>query len=435
MRTLATNLGISALALVNSILLSRWLGPDGRGEVAAAMLWPTILVYLCSGGLISSTLYFTALAESNAEKVFANGMASAAIQSFVALTIGFITLPWLLYSQTSEVVNAARLYLLVIPLSLVTQYGVSILQGRMHIVVFNWLRLTIPLGYLIGTIIFILLGQLALFNIIKLHLYLNLLVCIGTLAVLLKSGIRLSLQVDLSFAKDMWKYGAKVHIGNVSGLANVSLDQVLLAAWLPPVYLGLYIAAVNAAGISQGFSQAVQMVLTPSIANKESMPERKSVLQGVFRRYWLFSLLITIATAAMLPIAIPLVFGRDFTGAVWPAEILLIGVFFIGAKEVLAGGAQALGNPWLGSKAQLWAVAVTITSLYVLLPWLGIMGAAIATSLAYATQLGIVISGLRRTHFISPVELFRFKFKDLGAALNVLSVIRGRRERLLSDQS
>ena len=58
LRTLVTNLVLSAIGLLNSVLLSRWLGPAGRGEVAAAMLWPTLLVYLSSLGLISAILYF-----------------------------------------------------------------------------------------------------------------------------------------------------------------------------------------------------------------------------------------------------------------------------------------------------------------------------------------------------------------------------------------
>src|SRR5438046_4897347 len=104
LRTLITNSGIMALGLVNSILLSRWLGPTGRGEVAAAILWPTLLVYLSSMGLIASTLYFSASPNSKLQPIFANAMVLAVIQGAVALIIGYVALPYLLRSQTAAVV-------------------------------------------------------------------------------------------------------------------------------------------------------------------------------------------------------------------------------------------------------------------------------------------------------------------------------------------
>jgi len=429
-RTLITNFALAALGLVNSILLSRWLGPAGRGEVAAAMLWPTLLVYLSSLGLITGILYFAALPESKPQAIFANGLWLGLSQGAAAILVGFAALPWLLRSQTGEVVVAGRVYLLVIPISLIIQYGISILQGQMRIVAFNRLRLILPAGYLVGTIILMLAGQLALLNIILLHLLLNVIVIVAMLMALSKSGIYPRLGVHGALARQMLKYGAKVHIGNITGLANMSLDQVLMAAWLPPTYLGLYVVAVSAAGLAQIFSQAVQMVLTPRITQKESLAERAAVLQGAFRRYWLLSFLVTLLIAALLPVALPLVFGANFKEAVWPAEVLLLGIFFLGAKDVLSGGAQALGNPWLGSKAHLIAMFVTVALLYLLLPPLGIMGAAIATAAANGTQLVVVAYGLRQTHLISLTGLFRFKTTDLLAALNLSELVKGQRERL-----
>ena len=149
-RTLITTFALTGLNLVNSILLSRWLGPDGRGEIAAAMLWPTLMVYLSSMGLITAIMYFAALPESRPQQIFANAMWLAPAQGAVAILAGFFALPWLLRSQTAAVVAASRVYLLVIPLSLLTQYGISILQGQMRIAAFNWLRIILPAGYLPG---------------------------------------------------------------------------------------------------------------------------------------------------------------------------------------------------------------------------------------------------------------------------------------------
>ena len=305
----------------------------------------------------------------------------------------------------------------------------------MRISSFNWLRMILPSGYLTGTVILAITGRLSLFSIILLHLFLHSIALIGMLVALSRAGVKLSLKPDTDLAKEMLKYGGKVHVGNISGSVNLSLDQVLMAALLPPAALGLYVAAVSSAGLSQVFSQAVQMVSTPSITQRETASERASVLQGIFRSYWLLSFLITVGIGVSLPVAIPLVFGVSFKDAIWPAEVLLAGAFFLGAQVVLAGGAQALGNPWLGSKAHVGALVVTLVLLYFLLPRLGIMGAAIATAAAYLTQLMIVVYGLRYTHGIPMTGLFRVRFTDLSSALNIIELIRGPRKRLVSDQS
>jgi O-antigen/teichoic acid export membrane protein len=424
LRTLVTNSGITALGLANSVLLSRWLGPAGRGEIAAAMLWPVLLVYLSSIGLLVSSVYFSAQPHSKPRIVFNNAIVLGLLLSVVALPVGYVMLPWLLKSQTSAVISASRLFLLVIPLSLISQFGIGVLEGRLRMVASNWLRTIVPFGYLAGTLSLTSLGRLTLINILLLHLFLNAATLICAVAVLAKLGIAAGFQVDLGLAKQMLKYGSKVHVGNLSNLANLSLDQVLMAALFPPAFLGLYVIAVSSAGLSQMFSQAVQTVATPGIAQKESGSDRILLLQGVFRPYWLISFVIMITIGALLPILIPVVFGSAFRGAVWPAEILLLGSFFVGAKQVLAGGAQALGDPWLSSKASLIAVAVTVALLLVLLPKIGIMGAAIATTTAYFAELTVVVYGLYRGHSISPVSLFRLNSRDFSSAFATLAIWR-----------
>jgi O-antigen/teichoic acid export membrane protein len=422
LRTLITSSGITALGFVNSVLLSRWLGPVGRGEIAAAMLWPGLLIYISSMGLIVSSMYFTSPPDSKPQVVLNNAIILGLMLSCIALPISFMLLPWLLKSQTADVVSASRLYLAVIPLSLINQFGLGVLQGRLRISELNWLRTVIPVGYLLGTVLFMALGRLTLANIIVLHLGLNATAMLCTLATLARSGIYPGFQTDTALARQMLSYGAKVHVGQISGLANVSLDQVLIAAWLPPAYLGLYVIAVSSAGLSQLFSGAVQTVTMPGIAQKESVAERGALLQDVFRRYWLLSILMMLTLGAILPFVIPIVFGAAFKPSVWPAEILLLASLFMGAKQVLGGGAVALGNPWLGSKANLIALAVTVVLLSALLPVIGIMGAAIATTAAYSVELAVVIYGLRSTHSISPVSLFKIKIEDLSLALQSIGV-------------
>jgi len=424
-RTFITNSGINAMGLLNSVLLARWLGPSGRGEIAAAMLWPGLLIYLSSMGLIVATTYFSSLANSKPRIVLNSAFWMGGILSGTALPIGFVLMPWFLKSQNAEVIAASRWYLIVIPISLLTQFGLGVLQGRMRIAELNWLRTIIPAGYFLGTIALLAFNRLSLNNIIALHLCLNVVVFMATLIVLRRIGVGLGVQTDFDLSKNMLSYGFKAHVGQISGLANITLDQVLMAAWLPPAYLGLYVVAVSSAGLSQMFAGAVQTVSMPSIAKGESHSERGECLRVVFRKYWILSIFVLVAMGAVLPALIPFVFGSAFRSAILAAEILLFASLFKGATQVLGGGAAALGNPWLGSKANLSALVITLVLLYLLLPALGIVGAAIATAAAYFVELTVVIYGLHRTHSISPLSLFRLNLNDMITERRWMSLVTG----------
>ena len=433
LRTLITNSAIMGLGLINSVVLARWLGTAGRGEIAAAMLWPTLLVYISSLGMITATIYFAAQPESNAETILTNGIVLSGIQALIAVPVGFWALPRLLASQSPIVVSASRLYLAIIPISLITQYSISIIQGRMHIAALNWLRLIIPVGYLTGVVGFWASGILTLLNIVILQIFLNSVCLIAALGLLYGSGIHPRFGVNGRLLRQMLKYGRRVQVGDITGLANLSLDQVLMAAFLAPTSLGLYVIAVSSAAVAQVLSQAVRIVLIPRIAHAPSS-EKTVILQQVFRRYWLFSLLVAISVGFVLPVVIPLVYGQNFRGAIWPAEVLLVGAFAIGAKEVLAGGAQALGDPWLGSKAHLWSLAVTVILLSVLLPVMGILGAAVATSVAHTTQLVIVVSGLHRMHNMSPLRLFSIKVREVPDSVSLLLSLIKPHKSLMAEE-
>ncbi|HEV2914550.1 MAG TPA: oligosaccharide flippase family protein [Pyrinomonadaceae bacterium] len=433
-RTFITNSAIMSLGLVHSILLSRWLGPEGRGEVAAAMLWPLLIGYLVSMGLIPAILYFASLPESKIKTVFANSIFLAVGQTLIAWPIGFIALPWLLTSQRDAVISISRVYLLVVPFYLISQYVISILQGRLDFSAFNRLRTVIPIGYLSGIVVLKLTGNLTLVYIVVLHLCLFIVLLTSGLIALWRSGFHFSLRPDAGLGKQMLKYGSKVGVGELSQAANLRLDQALMATWLQPRELGLYVVAVSAGTLSQVLSNAVRMVVIPSIAKKSTQVERIKVLQAAFRKYLLISFLTTIIIAVCLPSTITIIFGISFKGAIWPAEVLLLASLLIGAKDVLAGGAQALGNPWLGSRAELLSLIVTLVLLPTLLPRIGIMGGAIASVAAYGTQLVIVARSLEIEYGLSPMMLFRVGSKDVAGLYNDIGLFnRSRLAELYRD--
>jgi len=392
------------------------LGSAGRGELAAVFLWPTLLIYLCAFGLISAVTYFAAQPHSPPGVVAGSAFFCAGWQGILALVAGYALMPLLLYRQAPQVIADSTLYLLIVPVIILSQYTQGVLQGKLHFRAVNVLRAIVPIGYLLGTLALWRGDILTMRNIVLLHMALQLLVLLATCSMAGYLGCFISLAVDRGMVNRLLGYGGKVYAGEVTATANLRLDQIVLAALFPPRMLGLYVVAVSVASIPEMFASAVRTVSSSRIAGTAAAHDRRTKLIEAFRGYVVISLPGTAFMALMLPIVIPIVFGSEYGDSIVPAEILLVGSLLLGMRSVLAGGAQAFGDPWIGSKAEVYSFPLTLLLLILLIPTLGIVGAAIASVLAYGTQVLVVVSGLRR-HNVGWRELAGVSGMPMAAAV------------------
>ena len=147
---IATGLAIQAVLVVTGPLLARMLGADGRGYLAALILWPMVITQLGNLG-IPSALTYSIARDSSASRALARMGLSFALPQAVML-IGFQAL-WLLLilnGDPHQVRMAGWLTLGLVPAMLAQQYGLALLQGHLRLRLFNGLRLLPWLLYAIG---------------------------------------------------------------------------------------------------------------------------------------------------------------------------------------------------------------------------------------------------------------------------------------------
>lgn len=385
------------LGLLTSVMVARGLGPEGRGTLAAAMLWPGLLTYAISLGVGPAALYHAAQPDSNPRDTFNTAARLALVQSALGMAAGLLLLPRVLHEPGAEMLSVSRIYLFVIPFSLLTQYACFVLQAMLRFQALNLVRLLIPTGYLAGASILWMVGSLSVRSVIVLHLALNVASLVAAIGSLAREGIRIRIgEGSRAIAQRLLGYGLRAHIGTVSQLLNLRLDQALIAALLPIEQLGLYASAVSAASVGQIVSTAIRMIGTARIA-RTPPAQRVETLGLYFRMSLIVSAVVCALLASAMPVLLPVVFGHEFAGATPVAIILVGGSFFYGAQDVLAGGAHACGEPWVVSRAAIVGLFVTIPLLMLLLPVFGVVGAALASLCAYAVQTVLIAVSLHRT--------------------------------------
>jgi len=396
LRTFATSTAITGVGLANSVLLARSLGATRRGELAAVLLWPPFVGSVAGLGMYTAITYFTARKDSQLGVVMGSALTCGALQATIGVLAAYFLLPFLLYDQSASVVSSARLYLTYVPMSFASQYLLSILQGKLYFGALNLLRSIVPVGYFIGTVGLVLLHRLELQNVVIVQIGLQLIVLLMAAAIIAIKGLLTGISVDRHMIRQLMSYGSRVYAGEMTGNVNTRLDQMLLAGLFPPKMLGLYVVAVAAASGPEMLANAVRIVSSPRIAGFDTKADGSAQLVRTFNRYLKASLPFAAALALVLPFLIPMVYGRDFRATVPTAEILVLAGVVLGAAVVLGAGGQALGDPWIASKAQICAVPVTIGLLLFLLPRFGILGAGLASLAAYTAQLIIVVLGLHK---------------------------------------
>ncbi len=428
MGVFATRVVRFALGFVISFTLARILGPTGRGIYSVATLTPTTLVNLGQLGLPNAFSFFAGRGRSGARMLMLGLLLSGAL-SVALIGITLLALPAL----ADSVLRAAPYELLLlaivtIPFQLVAAFAGATLIGRQTMRNYNVI--------LIGQSILMVVLIVGLVGIADLGVTGAV---IATIVVALATAVATTLELRRSIAADpedatrpgvrireLGSFGAKIYPASLAGFFGYRADVFLLSALLgDPRAIGLYTLGVSLAELTFFVPDAVSTVFFPRVAGMERESADEKVA-SVTR----FTVLITlIATVLLIPaafLAVNVVLP-DFRDSLAPFLVLLPGIICLTVAKVLASYVGGLGIPLRVALASGSALGVNIVANLLLIPPLGIMGAAVASLISYtlnATLLLTIASRLSRRpplEFILPTagELRRLR-DGLGEAGTML---------------
>jgi len=386
--TFGTNVAFATLSLVNVLVVSRVLGPTGRGDVAflTAIAWFTS--NLATFGVQEANVNIAG-AEPKLRRSLATNSVLFAL-SFGLLAIAVIVLliavvpavagpsteglRWLTFGSLPVLILAVYLRFLI-----QADYGfgltnTAMLVGPVANVVVNGLLAAVGLLSVATAVSTWVGGQM-----------------VATAILVWYVSVRLAGfgRPSLPLARRTLAFGVKSHAGRIMLLGNYRLDQWIVGAVSGARELGLYSVAVAWAEALWHLPTALSAVQRPDLV-RSSKREAVRLAERVFR----VSALATILFAAVLALAAPILcvwfFGSSFRGAVGELRILAIGALGVVAMKQLGSALTARQRPTLASAAIGVSFVCTVILDIVLIPPYGGTGAAIASSLAY-TAGGIAI--------------------------------------------
>jgi O-antigen/teichoic acid export membrane protein len=395
--TMVTNVIIAALGMATGLLSARLLGPTGRGELAAIQTWSILVASLALLGLPEAVVYFTSRHSDLAGRYLVSSVAFILMGSSGFIILGWGLMPWLLRAQSREVIDAARVFLVVMLLAFC-------LIGMPHQVLravgawraWNLFRILPHLGWLTG-----LLGVLVFSSwatpVALSRLYLGAhMVLIFPMAFLIWRYIQRPFEMQTGLFRPFLNYGLPSMLTILPQAMNLRLDQLLIAMLFEPRLLGLYVVAAAWSGAIAPIINAVGPVLFPQLSKVADPTQQRILVSSVVRVTSLVILILTVLLLVLTPFMVPFLFGSAYRDAVPAAQILVVAGAFGNLNLTLEDGLRGLGRPRQVLTAEVIGMVVTAVLLWLLLPLLNILGAALASVVAYAAITLCLVYAIRR---------------------------------------
>jgi O-antigen/teichoic acid export membrane protein len=411
--TFITSIIILAANIVGGILTARLLGPTGKGELTAAMIWPNVLAVIGSLGLVESLVYFTGREGARrVPSIFTSSFVVLFFQTVILVGLGLWLIPVVMAQYEASVVQVSLLFLAFIPLNLSTLYLSSIMRGTMSLTAYNAVRFLIPIFYVTEIIVLALAQEVTVLSCALALLVANFLGLIASLIWIHRAGL-LHLSPDFSLLRPLIGYGIKAHIGNLSSMLNLRFDQMLMAVVLAPNLLGQYVVAVTmSTGVSL-VSTTIATIALPSISQRGIEHNVQTAMLGRLLRFNLWiSLLAAVGLVLFASFFISVLFGSDYLEAVSATQVLAFAAMVAGMNGVLAAGLKGLGKPLISTYGEIAGLIATATFLFLLLPRWQILGAAVASLIAYSVTFVIMYLYTWRKLHLVPSAAFLPRLED-----------------------
>lgn len=420
-KILTSNVFVLGSAFISSIIIARFLGPEGKGVYTALLVYPLLLINLADLGVKNASVYLLNRFPEESETIIGNlvplYLASTAFGTMVAVVL------LLHLSPTSFDTHLVVLAALLIPMKLGLTYLSGILAGQNRMGAFatiNWLTKFLYLVSLVFLLVF--LG----FNVggAVAAMLLGTIPTLGYALYLVVGSVKVRPHFDPSTIWEVIKRGALYAGALFLSLLVYRIGFIFLDRSGNLEGLGHYSLALNLSELLWQVPAALSIVIfARSSRSRDGAAFSKNVAVA-FRLTLIITTLCSLALMALAPVFVPFVYSDEFSPSVVLFQILLIGMVPVCGFKILNVDIAGKGRPGTTILACLPTLAMALLLFYFYVPRHGALGAAVVSTFSFFVLLGTYVFLYYRVTGISPARLFIPEKRDL-------EVIREQIRRLL----
>lgn len=281
-----------------------------------------------------------------------------------------------------ELGGLLRIIALALPFITLQKAVLGFLRGMRRMPLFAFINICQSALTIVLTVALVLLGYGVSGAVVALVLPI-ILVSLFSLFSIRKTLVKPATQQYLAAAKMLLVFGAYAALGNSIDMVRTYTDSVMIGYFMNATEVGYYAVAVM---LSQAISlapSAVQTVTTPMISTYHGRGEIDRIdnlINRIMKYTAIFLIPICFMAGFLGREIIWLFFGKSFILVTLPLQILLIGSVCDGIFNSVGATLSSTGHPDILFKLSGTSALVNVVLNILLIPRLGITGAAIATS-------------------------------------------------------
>ncbi len=216
--------------------------------------------------------------------------------------------------------------------------------------------------------------------------------------------------LDKNLLKKLSKYSIFIMISGTGVVILGYTDIMLLTYFSGLKEVALYAIALPTARILMYIPNAVGSVLIP--LTSELWAKRKLVLlragmESVYKYSVIIAVPLMFIMFSFTDLIIKVLFGTDYVAASNAMKILSVGMVFLTLHRMNVNFFLGIGKPQIHSKIVYSAALFNLTANFILIPILGIVGAAITTMTSYFIMMYMGLVKIRKLAAITlPIKIW-----------------------------
>ncbi len=261
----------------------------------------------------------------------------------------------------------------------------------------------------------------------------NLVSSLITLLFLFPEIIKIKWNIDKKLIKKLLTYGWPIMVGGIAYAINENMDKLLIQHLIDKESNGVYAACYKLGVFMTLYITAFRMGAEPFFfnhAHTDDATKKYSIIMTWFVIFGCFSMLFVTAFIDML--ASLFIRNPIYLEGLFIVPVILLANLFSGVYNNLAIWYKLTDRTRFGMYISIFGAFLTIISLLIFVPILGIMGGAVATLFTYCSMV-IISWYLGHKYYPVPYELNKiFLLITITIFLSALSFIYFRGNIIIS---
>ena len=410
--TFLVQLVVFLIGTGNNVIISRLLGPENLGTLAIIIVLVEVVFKVANQGIDTSAIYFI----SNKRFELKDFINTYFVNSILVIGLGICLLALVnqigVVTVFSKSVNLNFLNDFFVPIVLyffsflIYEFGIKLPLGLEKYSEYNKIQLYKPI------ILFLLLissSFLLKFNLSSVLIMLSISFLVPALF-----SWRLALPINLKWKKEpaleSFRFGAKIMFANLVQLMNYRADILLISFFLTQTEVGWYYVCVIIGERLLLLTQATSTILLPSASGSEEQRKKTPVFARLNSAVVLIASFVIGITAYWL---VPFLFSDKYINSVLPLILLLPGIFSLSVSKILSADFISRGLPQYSLYVSILNFCLNIILNIILIPKIGIAGAALSSTFSYSAALLFQIYFYKRFTNVRFNELIFLRKSDL----------------------